>query len=106
MNAASLDQIDNAGRLLCSYDYKDMEGLVTVSSIIYHVLFYRHTVMSLLWCTVSDVHCVRVSSLFPHSSCRFIAMITSLFRSINLFSDLYEVIKNNNKDYPTRNKFI
>ena len=37
MNAASLDQIDNAGRLLCSYDYKDMEGLVTVSSIIYHV---------------------------------------------------------------------
>lgn len=31
VNAASLDQIDQAtGRTLCSYDYKDMEGVVTV----------------------------------------------------------------------------
>lgn len=32
VNPASLDQIDPAnGKLLCSYDYKDMEGLTVVS---------------------------------------------------------------------------
>ncbi|XP_067952104.1 dnaJ homolog subfamily C member 13-like [Watersipora subatra] len=31
VNACSLDQRDSGGRLLCSYDYKDFEGLVVVS---------------------------------------------------------------------------
>ena len=30
VNACSLDQKDSAGRALCSYDYKDIEGLAVV----------------------------------------------------------------------------
>ena len=46
VNAASLDQVDQAtGKVLCSYDYKDMEGLVTVS-----------TALALLQCSHTQPH--------------------------------------------------